>query len=219
MKKYFFTGFISLLPIALTLLIARWLFDLFTAPLTGIMEWWLLKYQLQHHDTLVLFLSRVLAFIVLVVVIFLLGFCGQKFLTKYFGQFTHRLLSRIPIIGFIYRLSHDVTNAIFSNTKKTFKQTVLLPFPHQDALAIGFITGDVPPQFQQEKPLIHLAVFVPTAPHPMSGFVLLMPKSLVRPIDVSVEDAFKFLISAGVLHPGDKVPSDKTADPPTVDRR
>jgi uncharacterized membrane protein len=212
MKKYFLTGFISLLPIALTLLIVRWLFELFTAPLAGIMEWWLLKYELRHHDTLVFFLSRILAFIFLVVLIFLLGFCGQKFLTKYFGQFTHRLLSRIPIIGFIYRLSYDVTKAIFSNTKKTFKQTVLLPFPHQDALAIGFITGDVPLQFQQETPLTQLAVFMPTAPHPMSGFVLLMPKNLVRPVDVSVEDAFKFLISAGVLHPGDKMPPDKTPD-------
>jgi len=52
-----------------------------------------------------------------------------------------------------------------------------------------------------------LAVFVPTAPHPMSGFVLLTPQKIVIPVDVSVEDAFKFLISCGVIHPGESIPS------------
>lgn len=212
MRKYFFTGFVTLLPLALTLLIVQWLFNLFTSPLVGLTEWLIVKYEvslhlsIERHHALVIFLCRVIAFILLFGFILLLGFCGQKFLSKYFVRFNDRLFARIPLVRAIYRLSKDVTKAIFSDTQKAFKYTVLVPFPNDEAIAIGFVTGDVPEAFKKEKRL-DLAVFVPTAPHPLSGFVLLMPKRLAMPVDVSIEDAFKFLISAGVLHPGDKPPS------------
>ncbi len=215
MKKYFFTGFIALLPIALTFVIASWLFNLFTAPLAGITEAVIIASEknlglsLANHETLVLFISRVVALILLLVLIFLLGICGQKFLINVFSKIPERLFGHIPIVGTVFRLSKDITKAVFSDSKKTFKETVLLPFPHHDALAIGFVTGDTPPAFNQKDiPHTDLAVFVPTAPHPMSGFVLLTPKKIAVPVDVSVEDAFKFLISCGVIHPGESLPKE-----------
>jgi len=215
MKRYFFTGFITLLPVVLTIIIVKWLFDLFTAPLAGLTEWLIIHYEselglsLKNHDAMVLFLSKIFAFIFLVILILFLGFLGQKFLSNYFTHFMDRLFSRIPIVKTVYRLSRDVTKAIFSDSQKAFKSTVLVPFPHNESLAIGFVTGEAPASLKEESPLTELAVFVPTAPHPMSGFILLMPKNIALPVDVSVEDAFKFLISAGVLHPGDKIPSEE----------
>ncbi len=215
LKKYFFTGFITLLPIALTLIIATWLFNLFTAPVEGIVEKLILTYEsnlglsLEHRETLVIVLSKLISFLFLMLFILFLGFCGQKFLMNYFLKFTDKLFSHIPLIRTIYRLSHDITKAVFSDSKKTFKETVLIPFPHRDALAIGFVTGNTPEIFNQGPLKTDLAVFVPTAPHPMSGFVLLTPRSITIPVDVSVEDAFKFLISAGVLHPGESLPSEQ----------
>jgi uncharacterized membrane protein len=216
MKKYFFTGFITLLPIALTLIIANWLFNLFTAPLAGVTEVIIQAYEKQmnlnpvQHETLVLFFSRVLALILLLLVILFLGFCGQKFLINIFLKIPERLFSHIPLVRTIFRLSNDITKAVFSENKKTFKETVLLPFPHNEALAIGFVTGQTPTIFQsQTVPHTDLAIFVPTAPHPMSGFVLLTPKKIIHPVDVSVEDAFKFLISCGVIHPGEHPPSEE----------
>jgi uncharacterized membrane protein len=213
MKKYFFTGFIALLPLALTLVIANWLFNLFTAPLAGIMESVIIAYEDQlhlspeRHATLVLFLSRVLALILLLVLVFVLGICGQKFLSKFLLKIPETLFSRIPLVRTIFRLSNDITKAVFSEDKKTFQETVLVPFPHNDALAIGFITSKTPKVFQEGKPPTDLVVFVPTAPHPMSGFMLFTPKNLITEVDVSVEDAFKFLISCGTLHPGEHPPS------------
>jgi uncharacterized membrane protein len=215
MKKYFFTGFVTLLPIALTLIIVNWLFNLFTAPLAGVTEAIILAYEkqlglsLQHHDSLVMFLSRVFALVLLVLLILLLGFFGQKFLINFFLKITDRLFSHIPLVRTIYRLSHDITKAMFQENKKTFKETVLIPFPHEEALAIGFVTGETPEAFKGKAPPTDLAVFVPTAPHPMSGFVLLTPKKIVLPVDVPVEDAFKFLISCGVIHPGEPSPSSR----------
>ncbi len=214
MKKYFFTGFIALLPLALTYMIAAWLFNLFAAPLEGITKALILSYEkelgltMEHRETLVLFLSRLLALILLFLLILLLGFCGRKFLGRIFMKIPEKLFSRIPVIRAVFRISKDVTNAIFSDTKKTFKETVLLPFPHDHALAVGFVTGETPPLFREGAQGADLAVFVPTAPHPMSGYVLLVPRKLVRPVDVSVEDAFKFLISCGVMHPGEHPPSE-----------
>ena len=85
---------------------------------------------------------------------------------------------------------------------------MLIPFPNDETYAVGFVTGDTPEVLKEGSlPLTDFAIFVPTAPHPMSGYVLLAPKKIVRHVDVSVEDAFKFLISCGVIHPGEAVPS------------
>ncbi len=215
MKKYFLTGFITLLPIALTMIIVIWVFNLFTAPFAGITEAIVISYE-KHlglspapHDKLVALLSRIFAFIFLLVLILFLGFCGRRFLMKYFLHWSDRLFSHIPLVRTIYKLSHDVTKAVFTENKKTFQETVLVPFPHHDAFSVGFVTGETPDIFKQKAPLSDLVVFVPTAPHPMSGFVLLMPKKIALPVDVSVEDAFKFLISCGVIHPGESTPADE----------
>lgn len=208
MKKFFFTGFITLLPLTLTFLITLWLFDLFTGPFLGITEPLVLRYEQQWgltpepHDALVLILSRILALIFLFTLILLTGFLARRFAAHLLVKWMDRLFSKIPLIRTIYRLSHDVTKAFFSENTKTFQRTVLTPFPHHQALAIGFVTGETPPIFK-EKVLSDFVVFVPTAPHPISGFVLLAPQKLTIPTDISVEDAFKFIISCGVIHPGE----------------
>lgn len=218
MKKYFFTGFITLLPIALTVIIVIWLFNLFTAPLAGLMDSLVLHFEkrwnidIQNNETITLIFSRFLAFILLMIVILLLGFFGRKYLMNFFLKITDRIFSHIPIVRTVYRLSREITKAVFSENKKTFKETVLVPFPHMEAHAIGFITGESPSVFK-EKTQTDFAIFVPTSPHPMSGFVLLTPKKITLPVDVSVEDAFKFLISCGVIHPGEKTPSEQSQTP------
>jgi uncharacterized membrane protein len=215
MKKYFFTGFITLLPIMVTIMIVIWLFNLLTDPFVGFTEWIIVHYEaqfglsLKYHHSWVAVLSKIFAVIVLILLTFLLGVLSQKFLNKYLTRFLDLIFSRIPIIKTIYSLSRDVIKATFTNTQKAFKETVLVPFPHQESLAIGFVTGETHDAFKHEKYLTELAVFVPTSPHPMSGFILLMPKNVALPVDVSVQDAFRFIISAGVLHPGDKTPSEE----------
>lgn len=216
MKKYFLTGLISLLPIALTVVIVLWLFNLFTAPLAGIAESIVLSYEkylgiaVDPHSSAVFFMGRILAFFLLLFLILFLGYCGQKFLIRYLLRYTDQILSRIPLVRTVYKLSHGITSSMFSENKKTFQQTVLVPFPHEDALAVGFIMGKAPNFSQELSALADVSVFVPTAPHPMSGFVLLMPKKMTLPVNVTVEEAFKFLISCGVVHPGEALPSSKS---------
>jgi uncharacterized membrane protein len=212
MKKYLFTGLLTFLPLALTILVVMYLFDILTEPFVGLINSFISGYEIQHgmdpeqHPKLVLFISRVIALIFLFTVIFLLGFFGQKFLLHSLLKLTNKILSRIPVVKSIYRITVDVTKAFFSPGEKTFKRTVVVPFPNHETHALGFVTGDAPGEMKKAISEVELSVFVPTAPHPMSGFILLTPKKHAIDVDVSIQDAFKFLVSCGVIHPGQNPP-------------
>lgn len=208
MKKYFLTGFIALLPLALTFIIGIWLFNLFTTPIAGLMEYLVASYEHNRENAIPLltFVSKLIGFLILLCFIFLIGFCGQKFLASTLHKTPEKIFSKIPLVRTIFRLSSEVTQAVFSDTKKTFQKSVLIPFPHEGSLAMGFVTGETPEALNKTPFVTDYAIFVPTAPHPMSGFILFAPKNAIRHVDVSVEDAFKFLISCGAIHPGEEQP-------------
>lgn len=207
MKKSFSTGLIILLPFALSIWVLTYLFDLFTNPLYQLIESVLIWYEksqditLVKHDAFVHFISRLVALVLTFFFIILLGYLGRKFFFHSLMRATNKLIFKIPIVGTLYRLTKDITKAMLSSDKKTFKESVLIPFPSKETYSVGFITGEVPSNLKEIIPTIDVTVFVPTAPHPISGYVLFSPRSSLQNIAVSVEDTFKFLVSCGVLHP------------------
>jgi uncharacterized membrane protein len=209
-KKSFSTGLIILLPFALSIWVVKYLFDLFTNPLYNLIEKFLIWYEktqgmmLVEHDTLVHFMSRVAALILTFVFIVVLGYLGRKFFFHSIMKATNKLIFKIPIVGTLYRLTKDITKAMLSSDQKTFKESILLPFPSKETYSVGFVTGDVPEELKEIIPSIDVTVFVPTAPHPISGYVLFCARSSLQSIEVSVEDTFKFLVSCGVIHPPHK---------------
>jgi len=208
MKKYFLTGLIILLPIALTIIIAIWLFDLLTDPFVGIVENMIISierkrgFDLQHHMTLVLVISRIIVAIVLCIFIFILGFLGRRYFEHYFAKWSRAVFTRIPIIKTIYTVSHDVTKSVFTEGKTAFQKTVLIPFPKPDTHALGLVTGEPPAAVKKalgDKG--NLAVFVPTSPHPISGYMLISSQKELLDVTMSSEDVFRYLISCGLAHP------------------
>jgi uncharacterized membrane protein len=119
------------------------------------------------------------------------------------------LFLKIPFVKSVYRISKEVTGAVFSQEAKTFKKTILVPFPHSELL-IPFLTGDAPTACKTALKELEMSVFVPTSPHPLSGFMLLSSKKNLIEVDVSVEEAFKFLLSCGAAHPGEKRPTENS---------
>jgi len=211
MKKYFSTGLVILLPFGLTVWIVRYLFDLFTNPLFNILEKITLRFegvqgQLQH-ETLVTFLSRIAALILTFFFIVALGYLARKFFFKAILKFTNETIFKIPVIGSIYRLTKDLTKAMLSTEQKTFKETILVPFPSSETYSVGFVTSDIPEVLKKVIPGADVTVFVPTAPHPISGYVLFCAKSATCSVDISVEETFKFLLSCGVIQPGQSAKS------------
>lgn len=212
MRKYFSTGLIILLPFGLTVWIVHYLFDLFTNPVFNILEkttLWLETTQglsAAHHEILVTFLSRIAALILTFVFIIVLGYLARKFFFKSMLKFTHETIFKIPVVGSIYRLTKDLTKAMLSTEKKTFKETILIPFPSPETYSVGFVTSDVPEVLKKVIPNADITVFVPTAPHPISGYVLFCARSATHAVDISVEETFKFLLSCGVIQPGTPQP-------------
>ena len=207
MKKYFLTGLVILLPVALTLMVIFFLFDFFTGPFVPIVSVILAKIEAALHFAIpariTLFISRLLALIFLTIFIFVLGALARWFLLKNLFHLGHLLISRIPIVNGIYKLSRDILSSLFSDDgKKTFKHPVIFPFPCPPSHAICFQAGEVAEECQQKIGIPLVSVFMPTSPHPISGFLFLVPEQDVKRIEMTNEDAVKFLVSCGIIHPG-----------------
>ena len=215
MRKAFITGLIILLPVALTLMIIFFLFDFFTGPFVPIVSALLSQIEAKLHFTLPpgldLFISRLFALILLSIFILLLGAAARWFLIRKFLHGTHLLISRIPLIKSVYKVSREVFHALFSGEgKKAFKDPVIFPFPSPPAYAVGFHVGEVAQECQEKVDTPLISVFMPTAPHPISGFLFLVPERDVRKIEMMNEEVFKFLVSCGMIHPpGEKVEIDE----------
>lgn len=210
MKKYLITGLVILLPIALTIMIVVLLMDLLTAPFLGLVHAILaflgtnITY-LHEHQHILLFVSRLIVLCLVVLAIFLLGYLASKIFFKVFFSLFHRLMMKIPIIKKIYQILRDMTKTFFPHKGKVFQSSVLVNFPFEHSYMMGFQTNDVPESIKSKVPSLKNAksVFLPTALHPTSGFLLLMNSDKIHQLDLKTEDVFKCLISVGLFVPED----------------
>jgi uncharacterized membrane protein len=208
-KKSFITGLVILLPAALTFAIAIFLFNLFTRPFGPIVRILLdkLPFSLGHDSTLIL--SRLIALILLCLFILLLGMIAQHFLFRTVANITNYILFRIPVVNTIYKTSRDILSAVFSTDgKQGFKEAVAIPFPCLPHLAVGLSSGDAPVECIEKAGENLVSVFAPTAPHPISGFLFLVPEKDVQTLEMTKEDVIKFLLSCGAIHPASEHPLD-----------
>ncbi len=199
-KKYLITGLALLLPLVLTIMVIFFLVELFTSPFVNLIEAHILA-KVHLPQGLIVFISRILALILLVIFIFLLGVVARWFIIKNIISGTSTILSRIPLIKTVYKISRDVIAALFSlDGKKAFKQPVMFPFPHRPTYSIGFQAGEVAEEIKNTVKAPLVSVFAPTAPHPITGFLFLLPEEDVYKIDMTNEEAVKYLVSCGLIH-------------------
>lgn len=208
MKKTFLTGLAILLPIAVTFFVVLFVVDFVTAPFVGIVEDLISHHGVielaDEHKYLLVFISRVVVLILFFFLILILGFFGRKIFFSWFINFTHWIFYKIPIIKTIYRITREISGNIFSEEKKTlFKGTVQVPFPYAHSKALGLLSGKAPGQVEEKKKNLQ-TVFVPTSPHPISGFLMMYDEKEVEETNIPTEDLFKFLLSCGMYHPGEK---------------
>lgn len=209
MKKYFITGLVVLLPMTLTLVVVAFLFNLLTEPFLEITRSFFGNYPVFKEGFLVFsqaqvhtFITKVLILLLLVAFTFLLGFLARWFFLHKLIHLWEKVVHRIPLISSIYKACQDVINTVFSSEKSSFKQVVMIPFPNKETRTIGLVTRESLPGLETPEGETHVVVFVPTTPNPTSGFLVIFPKSDVIEVDMSIEEAFKYVISCGVIHPG-----------------
>jgi len=138
------------------------------------------------------------------VVIFITGLIA----TNIFGQrliaWWELLLSRLPVVKSIYSSVKQVSDTVLSNQSNAFRQAVLVRFPHNAAWTIAFVTGEPSAAVSTHLDEEHVSVYVPTTPNPTSGYFIMLPKSEVRYLEMSVDAALKHIISMGVVAPKTK---------------
>ncbi|MES2273667.1 MAG: DUF502 domain-containing protein [Chlamydiota bacterium] len=217
MKKYLLTGLVLLLPLALTLMVIIFLFDFFTTPFVPVVGSLIALIQENLPFTLpsglTLFLSRLLSLIFLCIFIIVLGFVTQWLVVKNLISWGNRMIARIPIVKTVYKVSRDIFSALFSvDGKKAFKKPVMIPFPGRPNFCLGFNAGEVAAECQQRIKTPLVSVFAPTAPHPISGFLFLVPETDVADVDMTNEEVVKFLVSCGMIVPEDTRTPEKDFD-------
>ncbi len=206
MKKYLLTGLVILLPVVLTALIIHFLFNFFTTPFVVPVKALLIflhdQFGLTASPLVHIFFVRLIALILLVLFVLMLGAIARHIFLKHMVNKFHGFVARIPFVKGIYSMSRDVFSALLSTEgKKAFKAPVLIPFPTKPSLSIGFLAGEVAPECQRKAPTKLRSVFTPTAPHPISGFLLLVPESDIQQLSISNEEAVKFIVSCGMIIP------------------
>lgn len=210
MKKHFMTGLVIILPIVITVMIVLFVINFLTNPFTqmiaNIFDYINIFNKpflfLSGEQTLFL-VSKLFTLLALIGLTLFLGFLGRWFLVDYILHLGDYLVHRIPLVNKIYKAAQEVVHSIFSSKENKFSQVILVPFPQANTWNIGLITRDELSKTSDSEYQELLCVFVPGTPNPMMGFNLLFRRDQVIFLDIKVEDALKFVVSCGVVWPGD----------------
>ena len=136
--------------------------------------------------------------------ILLIGLMARNFVGRWLLEFGEGTLSKIPVAGSVYKTLKQLLETFLRDNSKRFRRVVLVEYPREGLFSVGFVTGVVGPSLQPELEQKLLSVFIPTAPNPTTGWYTLVPESSVKDLNISVEDAFRTIISAGIVNPDEK---------------
>jgi len=196
-KRYFITGLLIWVPLVITM----WVMNLLVSTMDQSLQ--LLPRALQTEQWLGMHIPG-LGVVLTLLVVFLTGLLAANFIGQRLVLFWERVLARIPVVNSIYNGVKQVSDTLFSPSGQAFRKALLIQYPRHGSWTIGFQTGvpggDVANHLRGD----FVSVYVPTTPNPTSGFFLMMPKADVIELEMSIDDALKYVISMGVVSPGSK---------------
>lgn len=200
LKNDLIAGLLVVIPLATTIWLsvstAKWAINLFTR----------IPKQINPFDGLNPILTDVLnfsvGFTVPLLSILIIGLMARNIAGRWLLDFGEQFLQAIPLAGSVYKTLKQILETLLSDSKTKFRRVVLVEYPRKGVWTIGFVTGQVSPQLQNHLQEEMTSVFIPTTPNPTSGWYTVVPQHEVIDIDISIEDAFKVLISGGIVSPG-----------------
>jgi uncharacterized membrane protein len=202
LRRYFVAGVLAFAPIGITIWALAWIVErLDNLILPRLIH--LFFPAIQDPPRIPLLGA---AFTLLVILLF--GVIARHFFGLELVRLGERILTRVPIARSIYGGVKQLVEAILKSGEGTsFRRVAIIEYPRQGLYALAFVTGPARGVVQaaHETPLVNC--FVPTTPNPTSGFYLLIPRDDLIEIDMSVEDAFKLVMSAGLVYPGEGEPT------------
>jgi uncharacterized membrane protein len=136
--------------------------------------------------------------------ILLIGLMARNIVGRWLLEFGEGTLLRIPLAGSVYKTLKQLLETFLRDNSSRFRRVVLVEYPREGLYALGFVTGVLGAAIQADFDQTMLSVFIPTAPNPTTGWYAVVPERSVRDVDLSVEDAFRTIISAGIVSPDEK---------------
>jgi uncharacterized membrane protein len=208
MKKYFLTGLVLLLPLAVTIALLAFIINFLTQPFIGIVSPLLCRLPFMKQgflfltpDQIIVYTSKLLILVILFLFTVGLGMVTRWFFIHSLLRLSDKILHRIPIVNTVYKTTQDIIKTLFASDRNSFKQVVMVPFPRKDTYVIGLIARESPTMCSRAANEELISVLVPTTPNPTTGFLLMYPKKELIYVDMRPEDAIKYIVSCGVIIP------------------
>jgi uncharacterized membrane protein len=205
LKKYFLTGLLVFIPISLSIYILK-IVSTTADRLVGLLP---LRYD---PSTYLPFHIPGLGFIVTLIVIFLVGLVTANFVGRKLVDGIGLLFSRIPLVRTVYTGAKEIVQTFILDRPSQFRQVVLVEYPRKGIYCIAFVTGSPSGELASKVGADFVNVFVPTTPNPTSGFYILVSREETIPLNITIEDAFKLIMSAGMSVPARQIGPPKGGD-------
>jgi len=198
LKRYLMAGLVALAPLVITIMLVSWLVDFAKRALRFLPPQFRPDAWAGVH---IPGLDILIALLCVLLVVVLIGALTTNFIGGHIMRWIDMLMDRIPIIRSIHSAVRQLLEAMLMGSGKAFREVVLVPFPMQGSWSIGFVTADarLPAAGFADRGMV--SVFVPTTPIPTSGWLLYVARTDLRPLDMSVEEAMKLVLSGGVIAP------------------
>lgn len=194
MKKYFITGLLVWIPLSITV----WVIQLIVRTMDQSLVF--VPAALRPENALGFHIPGI-GVVVTLFLVFLTGLFTANILGQRLLRLWEAVLARIPIVKTVYYSVKQVSDTLFSTKGDAFRRALLVQYPRQGSWTIAFLTGQPGGEVARLLQGDYVSVYVPTTPNPTSGFFLMMPRSDVIELDISVDDALKYIISMGVVAP------------------
>ena len=196
-KRYFITGLLVWVPLAIT----AWVLSLIVGTLDQSLRLLELLPPDLHSDAIDNLKIRGAGVVLTLLILLVTGLLASNIIGQRLVRWWELLLARIPVVNSLYNGVKQVSDTLFSPGGNAFRKALLVRYPHADSWTIAFLTGkpggDVVNHLQGD----YVSVYVPTTPNPTSGFFLMMASKDVVELDMSVDEALKYIISMGVVAP------------------
>lgn len=194
MRKYFITGLLIWVPLAITLWVLNLIIGTMDQSLLLLPEAW-------RPARFIGFNVLGLGTILTLLIVFLTGLAAHNFIGRQVVLIWESVLTRIPVVKSIYSSVKQVSDTLFSSSGNAFRKAVLVQYPREGSWTIAFLTGVPGGEVKKHLNGEFVSMYVPTTPNPTSGFFLMMPRADVIELDMSVDEALKYIVSMGVVTP------------------
>lgn len=200
-RRYFMAGVLITAPISITLYLAWQVIEFIDGNVDKLLP------PAYDPETYLPFPVPGLGLIIVFLSLTLIGALTAGFIGRFWLRVSESVLGRMPVIRSLYMALKQILETVFSDSGRSFKDAVLVEYPRKDMWVVGFLTGSAKGEIQDKvngKETIN--VFIPTTPNPTSGFLVFVPRDTVVDLDMSVEQALKLVVSAGIVVP-DELPT------------